>query len=658
MRINKVLKFRYRLFLFFCALLLKGLGLGGAPLLANEDSEKEPSEKVHRLNHLSEEDELPARTVRFDLRPVPGALEYEVEVNSRSQRWQSPYYFRTREPRLRVRLTPGYYRARTRTYNQARLFGPWSRGFDFTIVYRPPRDVYPPHGAQLKPIGDSAEKITFEWPTDRRAFAYLFELRDALGETLTRRLIRSHFTTETLPINQQYSWSITPLLHLGAEDDPNLERLFYHFEVLEPVEDLKPVSIQVSKRLIAHRYEFEFVRFISADETSEPSTYTSPLPEFRARLSPGEYEMRVRAVYVDNTKSHWSPPSRFYVPFSPPEVILPKARRRLRPNHHLLSQTEFAWTSVAGAPRYVLYIYDEEGRLHKRHETAETSATVGLPPDRTYSYSVKAYNFTESGRSPASVEKGDRSVRINKYYLAQLSTAEEPSDIYAWASYWISQVDYESLSYDDNSLTTNSILGGSGELALGYWHRQTRLGLLGFANLSGFNIGSSNYQYFTYGAQLGYRQLIDARSRYRLWAGWAFKELPQLITRPGTDFLDVQNIQTQGLFLQAAYLRDINQTYGWSIQGSYYHSMGRNTTPNGLPLESLESLQLGIYATKAMGTHNRYRGRIGYTYKNESLNYPTIDPIGINNQVRIEGHYLSFILEMGLRDLPENVYGR
>ncbi len=621
-----------------------------------------PGSKLPSLGEAAEDKEL-ARTIRFELRPVEGATAYEVEINSRHHRWPNPYYFRVIEPRLRVRLSPGLYSARTRSYSEARLFGPWSRGFNFSVVYRPPRDVAPAHGARIQPFSEGEERVVFEWPVVRTAFAYLFEVKNSQGEILDQRLLRNNFATVNLPIHASYSWAVTPLLYLGAEEDPFLEKVFYDFEILGPAKNLRPVSIKIGERLGVHRYEFEVVRFISADETSDPMTYVTPIPEFNSRLAPGEYQMRVRSVFLDNTKSHWSPPSRFYVALDRPKIVGPQPRRGrpLTPNHHLESKTDFEWTPVEGAARYVLSIFNEQGQVVGTHSTQDTRLSVGLPPGQTYRFDVRAYSHTEPERQPAALQEDlsqAGTVRIRQYHLAQLSAAEEPSDFYIQASHWFSNLDYESLSYDDNSYTTNSIWGGTGELALGYWHRQTRVGLLGFANLSGFNIRSENYLYGAYGLQLGYRQLLDARSRLRLWAGWGFKELPQLITRPGTDFLDVQNIKTNGIYIQGAYLRDFNRTYGWSISGNYYHSMGQNSTPNGLPLESLESLQLGIYATKAMGTHNRYRGRMGYTYKLETLSYPTIDPIGINNQVRIEGHYLSFILEMGLRDLPENVYGR
>ena len=604
---------------------------------------------------VRESQDIPARTVRFELGKVEGSSGYDVELISVDRRWSKTHNFKIKGELLRVRLSPGRYRVRTRTYNIENVYGPWSEWNTFMVAYKPPDKTYPADKAVIRPISKEDEKIVFEWPELPGTYAYLFEVKNANGKLIARKVLKNYFNTVTLPIANSYSWSIAPLSYEGEENSPNLQRVFKSFQILEPIPNTTPIAIQVQYSLDAYKYEYEFVRFLSYNETTEPTIYESAIPEFRASLEPGEYELRVRTVYRGGQKSDWGPAQRFYVPFTSAAPLEPDNGELLSADHPRESEVEVEWDDVPGAKRYILYIYNDQGFVIQKIETEETEAIAKVPADGTYHYHVQAYSYREKERNPPQV--GDRTTmfKVGPYTFHNFNRAEEPTDYYGWAHWIVSQIAFEAKNFDNNSLTRNNLLGGTGQVALGMWERYTKLGLLGFADVSGFNIDSRNFIYYTYGAQLGYRWSLSETERMRTWAGVATKQLPELITRPGTNYLDVQNIQTKGFFIQGSYLRQISDLYAWYGMANFYQSMGDSATPNDLQLRGMRSLQFGAYLSRVFG--KSYRGRVGYTFKQEQASYVSTEA-GRNNTISSKAHYIGFMLEFALREPDDFEFNR
>ena len=622
----------------------------------SQDSLLNQNISSEEIKSLSEKVDPLARTVRFELEEIQNSKGYDIEVISSDKRWNKKHKFRISDNKLRLRLTPGKYKVRTRTYNQDEFSGSWSEWLDFNVHFRIPTEVYPQDAEVIKPIGEKAEKITFEWVTTPGAIAYLFELKDANGDYIEKKLINSYYKTMTLEVNSKYSWAITPLKTIEEANAPDLFRKFQNFEISRPAENLTPIFIDIEKRRTAVRYEMEFQKKIGEGKFSQPTIYESVLPEFRGRLDPGAYEMRVRAIYDDKSKSAWGPPTPFYVPFTSAVAKSPRegffSSAVVESDHPTDVSVDIKWKEVPGAELYVLYVYDDIGEIIQKHETQKLIHAVVLEPGARYHYHIQAYSKGEPRRKPPEV--GDRTYpfAIKRYVPIALLNVEEPSDLYGWLNYHTSKIKYRSESYDQNSLTENTLDGGSGEAAVGFWHRKSKFGALAFYNMSGFSLRGDYFFYDTYGAQIGYRYFYSKRSRLRMWVGMAKKSIPQLITIPNTSVLDVKNVESTGYYFQATYMEDINTLYGWYLLGSYYRmGAGMESTPNGLELKHMDSLHLGVYLTRVF--QEKYRLRLGYAFKDEKAVYPTNSQVYTSdNQVRIYGHYISLLFEFALRDDP------
>lgn len=593
-----------------------------------------------------EKEDLPARPLRIELEPIEGATGYRVEITSIDHRWQKPQIIEITSSTFRVNLSPGRYKVRTQSLVGGKPAGRRSRWLEFNVQYKPPKEIYPRPDQEVFPISDQEDEIVFEWPKAPGAVGYLFVLKDADGKVMIEKVVDKYFLPAKLAVNQKYSWSITPLSFKGEESNKSLKKRFNNFKLMAPKVSTFPAEIKLQTVTKALKYEYEFVRFITIDKTTEPSRFESVFPEFRVRLEPGEYEFRVRAIFEDKTKSDWGPPNRFYVKFPPIKVSRPRDGERLLADHPYVSEVDVKWAAQRDVKRYVVAVFDESGKLAQSVEVNDTKAKVSLPANQKYKIYVQPYNLTEQDR-PLAYEFVKSEFMVRPFVYEKFAVGEEPSAFYGWAQWLTSMVQYESKNYDNNSHTLNQIWGGSGEGAIGWWHRRTRLGLLAYANLSGFDIDGDRFTYLTYGLHAGARIIRDNGDRLRLWAGWSKKVLPELVTHPGTDFLSLQEISSAGLSVQATYLRSLNSTY--SIYGliSGYLQMKQGETPNDKTLNSMQSYQLSAFLSRVFS--ERYNGRVGYSYKLEEANYDSTVS-GKTNTVYIDGHYLSFIFEFAISD--------
>lgn len=593
-----------------------------------------------------------ARTVYFELEKIEGGTKYDVELISLDGLWTAPHSFQIDSEVLRVRLSPGRYQVKTRTYDDEGYYGEWSPYMDFVIRHRLPTEFYPKEGDQVSPIGDAKEILTFEWVVTEGIDFYLFEVYDETGATIESKTISSYFTTSALDVGKKYSWSLTPLAFLEEAKDPNLEKRKIPFEILTPIENLTPVTIELVEQLKAVRYEIELQKKIAENTFSPPTIYDSILPEFKSRLDPGHYEIRVRSIFEDDTKSPWGPPSIFYVPFTSAVATSPRAGflqsatlTATDPEDH---PVEFEWRAVQSAPEYVLSIYNEDGEVIKTIDTTQTKITVPLPPAAEYYYFIQAYSVGEERRAPPNIDsRRPYKFKITEYKFIQLNVSEEPAALYSWVSYQASRVAYESSDFDLNSLTKNNLNAGSFELASGFWHRLSNIGLLATYNLSGITLRDQNYFYTTYGAQIGYRYLIDATSRLRVWAGYAKKDLPQLLASPGSPSLDVKNVSSSGMYYQASYLKDLSARWGlYGLVNFYQGKPSGSETPIGVPITSMRSILVNFSLSTTF--KDDYRLRVGYAYKDEIAVYQSVVFPQFENEVKINGHYLMLSFEFGL----------
>lgn len=627
-----------------------------APILKFQKLPKDNDEKlkVPKIEDVAEEEDVPARTVYIEIAPnFEETASSQIQVRPYDQQWAEPYTFNIEhdKPFVRVRLTPGRYAIRTRALDDRKLPGNWSKWSDFWIRFKAPESLYPPDQAQVPPKVNGAEKITFEWPYSKEAVYYLFILKNKEGQILKFARTKKTWISVEVKTNSDYTWSVLPLSQenewISKNNPENLSFFqFNSFHVLPGPENGKSVRLEVQAYPRALKYEYELLKFNRDDEAGPPSYLESYEPNFKVQLAPGSYEMRVR-MYLDNgTISHWSSPYRFFVQFDQPKSLFPANGGMVDSTDDDVSKVLVKYEGFTDVGKYVIYVYSEKGELLKQFESQETETVLQLPHDATYRWQVMAYGPGEPLRDPPPIDENTYKFSINTYVPLLLSATEEPSHIYSWGRYWISYMDYVGKNYDANSLIQQPILGGTGELALGYWHRKSGYGLLMHGSLSGFSLDSGLYNYAEGGIDVGRRIIYPDGARLRYWLGVSYREFPEFVANSTLTAYGFTRIKNWGPQAQVSYMDQFDDKYGWHAYGVLYYGVGAVETPGGAEQVPQLSMTLGIFGTYRSSQSTKWM--VGYSYRQENVAYKSADRTGRDNQSQVSGHFLNLSLEMSL----------
>ncbi|MGE4133748.1 MAG: hypothetical protein AB7F86_19075 [Bdellovibrionales bacterium] len=600
------------------------------------------------------DDDVPARTSIIEFNPIPNAVSYQVEIRPQNRVWAHNYKFDIpgEDPKLKIRLNPGQYALRTRSFDAFGFFGPWSHWQKFWIHYESVDAIYPADGSTVKPKSGFRELLQFEWPIDPKAHGYLFVLRDEAGKALHHDLVRTPWNLVELELSARYSWTYEPIYSAAqmkkpADQIPPPERDFYTFKMEGPAPGTRDMNLKSSASPRALKYQYEFLKLDRVGERGSSAVYESTTPEFKIAMAPGTYEVRVRTFFDDRSISDWSPPWKFFVPYEKVKTISPEDGQKLDPNDFEYS-FDLTWKAQNDVNHYMVYIYNDKGEFIRSYMTEETKVQVSLPHNRSYRWLVIPYSAGQSEIKPPEMPDYAPSFSIENYIPLKMSSSEEPSHLYAWGRYYTSLIDYEGRNYDLNSKVAQPIYGGTGELALGYWHRKSHLGLLTHAGLSGFLIGNTTYNYGYAGLHLGYRHMFDSGSRLRIWAGYTYMEFPEFLRDPFVQNYDYHRVKSAGPQLQISYMGDFLNypKFGWHMYGVAYQSRQSIQTPNGLDQIPQLSYTLGIFGTYKWTDNQKWM--IGYAYKEENIRYKSTDRSGLDNYSFTKGHFLNLSIEIGL----------
>jgi hypothetical protein len=593
--------------------------------------------------------DIPARTVFFELNPVTSASAYNIQVKALTQHWAEPYTTAIEGTTLRLRLTPGRYKMRTRSKNDKDQPGRWGHWQEFWVHFRSPTGIFPSDRLTIIPKGNNAERVTFEWPAEKGARFYVFSLYDGSGNMMKHFRTSQTWVPVDLELGKAYAWTVVPLTSKDEPEPPSEQT--HQFQVSVPNTELRQVQVQIEPRKSALSYDFEFLKFISDHQTGEATIQNSKEANYRAALSPGEYEMRARTNYDDGSHSNWTPPQRFWVRVANPQHLSPVNNAKVDPTDDNEAKVKLKWQPAKEAKRYHVFVWDEKDKLIEDQETESHTLTLSLPHQRKYKWSVTALQDREKGRGPASIANAPpddtTSFEIDKYKRLDLNAAEEPSQVYAWGRYLTSNISYKANNYDNNTQISENVFGGTGELAAGYWHRKSDFGLLAAASASGFRTEGKVYTYNYGSLLLGYRLKSEASAnRWRFWAGMAYKETPEILKNPDDGVYFSKNAAFAPE-TRIAYLGEFNKKYGYQLYGSYLTEVSSVHTVNGQPLRSLYQLNLGAYATYRFSED--MVAMAGYSYQIDAASYQSNDELthGIND-LSFAGHYLSLTLQIGL----------
>jgi hypothetical protein len=589
-------------------------------------------------------DDIPARTVYFELAEVNTAVAYEVQVRPYKHKWAEPFKTRTTRTNLRLRLAPGHYAIRTRSVGESKHVSDWGQWKDFHVHFKPPIEVTPANDSLLAPKGNQAERITFEWPSIATAKFYHLKLKDQDGQILDSIITKQTWHAAEVAVDRSYAWSIIPLLSRDDAGADGIEEIWNHFRVDKPNDTLRSLLFQIDPVAEAKSYQFEFSKFIGDDEIGDPSVYDTFTPDYRVRLGPGRYELRVRTVYDNNLKSAWSPPETFFVEIPNPTLISPRQGELVDPKDEE-APVLLKWASIKEAYSFKVKVYKEDGTLVVNQETRKSSLLVNLDHSTTYHWEVTAYNRGEADRSPASINLPSASFSLDSYIKLELSSAEEPSQLYGWTRHISSMVDYGADNFDNGTRLEQSMFGGTGELAIGYWHRKTDYGLLATGAISGFTIGNQTFLYGGGSLLVGRRVKLPGNQRLRLWAGLAYKETPEIQSNYFDPEFMFDKVGAIGPEFRASYMWDIDRDWGGQLHVNANYGLISVEAPKNSMFDQF-SYSLGVAGTKRLS--DQMIGLIGYTYQSESGSYRSDDLTRGINRISLSGHFLSLTIQFGL----------
>lgn len=603
--------------------------------------------------------DIPARTMIIELNKTPEGKQYQVQINSDDQSWARPYEFDLNgdSPVLQLRLTPGSYRIRTRTFDEQGYYGPWSTWSQFWVRFKPITTVYPADGAKVRPKSTMVERLTFEWPPSGGK-AYFFQLRDEKGNVKKEGVVKNPWMITDVELQSKFSWAIVPMSNESEYSMTELQELmktakFFRFETLGPPQGAKDVTVFAKEMEHVERYQYEFLKLDRLGERGGAALFDSNTPDFKISMAPGMYEVRLRTFFKDGSVSDWSPPSRFFVPYLKVKIKEPITKAFVDPTDDERAKVYVAWEPQPDVHHYLVHFYDINGKYITTTRTETNETMVELPADAKYKWTVVPYSTGQNDEPPPPApDSADDppEFKIGNYIPLALKASEEPSHLYGWGRYWTSMIDYQSYNTDGNSKVVQPIFGGTGELAVGYWHRKSRFGALLTGGTSGFWLDDNNktYHWSYAGLQVGYRKFLENGNRLRLWGGINYQEFPEIKRDPFVMNFDYYRVKNYGPSFQISYMGDFDRwpKYGYHGYSTFYYSTVGLETPNKLPQHPQLSYTLGVFGTYKYSEDQKWM--IGYSYKKESVTYDTNDRSQKANYSETTGHYLNLSIEIGL----------
>lgn len=611
--------------------------LSAASAFSNDVIEVAPKEK-----------DAPARTVFIKLEKVTSADRYDVELIPVKLQWTEALSFRTYAGALRLRLTPSQYRIRTRSVAKGGNKGNWGEWKDFNVPFRSVLSRTPNDKALVQSTGYENQIVTFEWPKEKTAAGYYIEVRDTTNTPIKKVSTVNTWLNHELPAGKEYTWCVLPVSELPPKVSSS-DCLFTSFKIREKRPGLPRTLTGIEPRKEALGYQFEIIRFEDAVSLGDPVTVQSLEPNLDAQLEPGQYELRARTLFDKNYKTAWSSPKKFFVPHEPPVPITPLPGVEIEAGENESGIITLNWREEPNAADYTVLVFKPDGQLIFSTTTEKTTVDVNLPEDSKYHWQVIAYSKGEPRRSPASTNldvKSSSEFYIKPYFPFAFTAAENPAPTYGWARYTMSSASYKSESYDDNAVVRQSIQAGQLDLAAGYWHRKSRMGLLLNGGIQNYRTSRDSAFQKNGSFNIGYRSLGEGNQRTRIWLGYAYREIPSLNANPTTRVYRISHLTSAGPQIIISTSNTFNEEFGYQFHGRFFKGIQDLGSPTGAPQESAIALSASAALTYRLSPTSI--GLIGYTFQLDNGSYSSLDTPGKSNTTTLTGHYLTLGLEMAI----------
>lgn len=265
---------------------------------------------------------------------------------------------------------------------------------------------------------------------------------------------------------------------------------------------------------------------------------------------------------------------------------------------------------------------------------------VQASADRRKNSKVQSLDFEMRGgfRDPAALEKAILRESISK-----------PSNFYAIASYFITNMNYKAQNYDDSSSPSFSAIGGTGRVGAGYQDTESKWGGFGIIDMSGFTIGGQNFTFNSMELHLTRKLEFGQGGLLLFGTGLYSKELPVVAGTSLGGYSGTGKVRNVGPHAGFTYWTPLSDRYGLQANARIYYSM-MGSAENGQKTMSSMSYQFGVLGSRRI--NRSWMGYAGYAYrKDEALynvdfqNAQGFPQPGDVNSVSIDGHYLNLILE-------------
>jgi hypothetical protein len=163
---------------------------------------------------------------------------------------------------------------------------------------------------------------------------------------------------------------------------------FCSFSVAFAEAEKRTISLEWESVLESHGYQLEVVQILKSGERKAPLLFKTDKNSWSGKITPGNYEFRLKSSDQRGVYGEWSPSTAFVV--QPPAVVqeFPLIEQQIQTNEDKEYSLEFKWTSSSGAELYQFELYDENNKLFSKQQINETQIKINLPVAKKYLWRV------------------------------------------------------------------------------------------------------------------------------------------------------------------------------------------------------------------------------------------------------------------------------
>jgi hypothetical protein len=148
-----------------------------------------------------------AKKVHVEWKPMPGALQYEIQIEQSGKTVAKKIFDETS---WSGDLEPGFYVYQIRAYDRIKRPGKWAPYKPLVVMPKPPEAAYPIDGKKVV-LFNAAADIPLKWNAVPGATSYRFELKRE------KEVVRTEITSATTALIKglaagNYTWSVTAFL--------------------------------------------------------------------------------------------------------------------------------------------------------------------------------------------------------------------------------------------------------------------------------------------------------------------------------------------------------------------------------------------------------------------------------------------------------------